>query len=73
VAWDPVIWKDERDGRYYGITANGRGGAASNRDANSGCLAIAYDFYPLPVEFAWDLMEVTYLCYPWLTGSYHPR
>ena len=27
---DPVIWKDERDGRYYGITANGRGGTAAN-------------------------------------------
>ena len=27
---DPVIWKDERDGRYYAITANGRGGAAAN-------------------------------------------
>ena len=27
---DPVIWRDERDGRYYGITANGRGGTAAN-------------------------------------------
>ena len=27
---DPVVWKDERDGRYYCITANGRGGAANN-------------------------------------------
>jgi hypothetical protein len=43
------------------------------RDANSGGpggtrgplgLAIAYNSYPLPVEFAWDLMEVTYLWPP---------
>jgi hypothetical protein len=27
---DPVIWKDERDGRYYAITANGRGGSGAN-------------------------------------------
>ena len=27
---DPVIWKDERDGRWYAITANGRGGPAKN-------------------------------------------
>jgi hypothetical protein len=25
------------------------------------------------VEFAWDLMEASYLWPPWLTGSYHPR
>jgi hypothetical protein len=27
---DPVIWKDERDSRWYAITANGRGGPAKN-------------------------------------------
>ena len=27
----------------------------------------------LPVGFAWDLMKVTYLWPPWLTGSYQPR
>jgi sucrose-6-phosphate hydrolase SacC (GH32 family) len=29
---DPVIWNDERDGRWYAITANGRGGASKNPD-----------------------------------------
>jgi hypothetical protein len=29
--------------------------------------------YPLPIEFAWDLMEVTYILPPWLSESYHPR
>jgi hypothetical protein len=36
-------------------------------------LAIASDSYPRPVEVAWNLMEVTYLWPPWLSGSYHPR
>ena len=36
-------------------------------------LAIAQDSDPLPVELAWDLMEVTYLWPPLLSGSYHPR
>ena len=52
------------------------------RDADSGGpggpssplgLAIAYDSYPLPIDFAWDLMEVTYIWPPWMTGSCHPR
>ena len=52
------------------------------RDANSGGpgeppgplgLEIAKDSYPLPIEFAWLLMEVSYLRPPWLSGSYHPR
>jgi hypothetical protein len=54
----------------------------SPRDANSRgpggppgplCLAIAYDFYSLPVVFVCDLMEVTILRRPWLSGSHHPR
>ena len=30
---------------------------------------------PLPIEFAWDPMEVTYINFgpPWLSGSCHPR
>jgi hypothetical protein len=36
-------------------------------------LAIPWHSNPLPIEFAWDLMEVTYHRPPWLTGSYHPR
>jgi hypothetical protein len=36
-------------------------------------LTISYQSNPLPIEFAWDLMEVTYCWPPWLTGSYHPR
>ena len=27
---DPVLWKDERDSRWYAITANGRGGSTKN-------------------------------------------
>jgi hypothetical protein len=36
-------------------------------------LAIAYDSRPLFVEFAWHLMEATYLWPPWLSESFHPR
>jgi hypothetical protein len=36
-------------------------------------LAIAYDSYPVHIALAWDLMEVTYICHPWLSESYHPR
>jgi hypothetical protein len=28
---------------------------------------------PLPIEFAWGLMAVTYIFPPWLSESYHPR
>jgi hypothetical protein len=36
-------------------------------------LAIVLDSDPLPLRFARDLMEVTYIWPPWLTGSHHPR
>ena len=50
---------------------------AAARAANSG--ARARPPWPAnfvgfsPVEFAWDLLEVTDRRPPWLTGSYHPR
>jgi hypothetical protein len=38
-----------------------------------GAKGAAKDSYPLHVEFAWDLMEATYLWPPWMTGNYHPH
>jgi len=29
---DPVLWRDERDGKYYSITANGRGGTSGGKN-----------------------------------------
>ena len=36
-------------------------------------LTIPYGSYPLLIESAYDIVEVTYRRPPWLTGSYHPR
>jgi hypothetical protein len=48
-----------------------RGMAAGVGEAN---VEVAVrDSYPLPIEVAWDLLEVTYLRPPWLSESCHPR
>jgi hypothetical protein len=56
---DPVIWRDERDGRYYAITANGRGGAKENPDgtgfepmwSSPALYGNSSDWKPLPTPF----------------------
>jgi hypothetical protein len=74
-AWNFKTGEQKWAARDRAANSGGQGGRPPPLQPPCGPLTAPRpdDCYPPPIAFARDLMEVTHLRPPWLSGSYHPR